>query len=79
MGVRHFLCTAIDRDGTLRGPDVALYADLQERFPEAEIQVSGGIGKISDLQALKECGLRAAILGKSLYEGKILLEEALKC
>jgi phosphoribosylformimino-5-aminoimidazole carboxamide ribotide isomerase len=77
LGVKSLLCTDISRDGMLSGPDVSVYRSLQQDFPACEIQVSGGISAINDLVNLKTAGLRAAILGKSLYEGRIDLEAAI--
>ena len=77
QGVKNILCTDISRDGMLAGPDVSVYQGLQQDFPDCEIQVSGGISGINDLCTLKSAGLKAAILGKSLYEGRIDLEAAI--
>jgi phosphoribosylformimino-5-aminoimidazole carboxamide ribotide isomerase len=33
-GVRHFIVTDIDRDGTMQGPNVALLVKLQQRFSD---------------------------------------------
>lgn len=79
LGVRHVLCTDISRDGTLQGPNVPLYAGMAARYPDVEIQASGGIGSLDDIRALKQAGVPAAILGKALYERKFALEEALAC
>lgn len=76
-GVKRILCTDISRDGMLSGPDISVYRRLQQDFPACEIQVSGGISGINDLCNLKSAGLKAAILGKSLYEGRIDLEAAI--
>ena len=78
-GIRFGLCTDVTRDGMMMGPDVDFYRHLQTDFQEMEIQVSGGIGSLSDLTSLKEAGARAVILGKALYERKFTLQEALKC
>jgi phosphoribosylformimino-5-aminoimidazole carboxamide ribotide isomerase len=78
-GVKTVLCTDVSRDGTLAGPDTDRYRAWQEQFAAIEIQVSGGIGSLEHLEALRLAQARAAILGKSLYEGKVKLEEALRC
>src|SRR5216683_1047785 len=41
------------------------------------IQYSGGISSLDDLRAVREADATAVILGRSLYEGKVLLEDAL--
>ena len=78
-GIKTVLATDVSVDGTLRGPNIELYRQWQEQFPEIEIQVSGGIGSLGHLTALREAGAKAAILGKALYEGNFRLEEALQC
>ena len=42
-GLRHVLCTDIDRDGALSGPNVALYRDCVARWPAIAFQASGGV------------------------------------
>lgn len=71
---RHILVTDIGRDGMLQGPNVALYEDIAERLPGIQIQASGGVSSIADLERLRTDGV---IIGKALWEGRISLEEAL--
>ena len=74
-GLRHVLCTDIDRDGALAGPNLALYREALQRFPQIQWQASGGIGSGADLAALAAHGVPAAISGKALLEERISLEE----
>jgi phosphoribosylformimino-5-aminoimidazole carboxamide ribotide isomerase len=74
-GLRHVLCTDIARDGALTGPNVALYAEAQRRFPHIQWQASGGIARGADLAALAATGVAAAISGKALLEQRISVEE----
>ena len=78
-GLRQVVCTDISRDGMLCGPAVALYADLQRRFPQVEITVSGGVSSPDDIARLEPEGLRSVIVGKALYEGRITLEKPGPC
>ena len=78
-GLRQVVCTDISRDGMLCGPAVALYADLQRRFPQVEITVSGGVSSPDDIARLEREGLRSVIVGKALYEGRIPLEKPGPC
>ena len=73
--VRHVLCTDIERDGALVGPNLALYREALQRFPQILWQASGGIASGADLAALAACGLPAAISGKALLEERISVEE----
>ena len=76
MGSKHFLITDISRDGLLTGPNIGLYQHLQNKFPELEIQVSGGMSSLVDLQKLKAMKAKGVIIGKALYENKFTLAEA---
>jgi phosphoribosylformimino-5-aminoimidazole carboxamide ribotide isomerase len=73
--LRHVLCTDIDRDGALAGPNLALYREAQQRFPHVGWQASGGIAQGADLGALALTGVAAAISGKALLEQRITVEE----
>jgi phosphoribosylformimino-5-aminoimidazole carboxamide ribotide isomerase len=73
--LRHVLCTDIDRDGALVGPNLALYREAQRRFPQVRWQASGGIAHGADLGALALTGVAAAISGKALVEQRISVEE----
>ncbi len=75
---RHLLCTDIERDGTLSGPNFALYRDIRRHFPHLQVQASGGIAALNDLAQLGRNGTAGAVLGKSLLEGRFTLEQALK-
>ncbi len=74
--LRHLLCTDIARDGTLGGPNLALYRELCSRFPDLAVQASGGVAGARDLQALRDTGVTAAIAGKALLDGRLSLQEA---
>ncbi|MEO7775612.1 MAG: 1-(5-phosphoribosyl)-5-[(5-phosphoribosylamino)methylideneamino] imidazole-4-carboxamide isomerase [Steroidobacteraceae bacterium] len=74
-GLRHVLCTDIDRDGALAGPNLELYAEAQRRFPQLAWQASGGVRDALDLAALADLGLAAAISGKALLEGRFTPQE----
>lgn len=74
-GLSEVICTDISKDGMLQGPTFDLYARLQEKYPELDIIVSGGISKMDDIRRLDEMNLRHVIVGKAIYEGRITLEE----
>lgn len=78
-GARHVLCTDISKDGTLQGPNVALYAELTQKYPQIQWQASGGVGSLADIKALKPTGVAGVILGRALLEGKFTAEEAIQC
>lgn len=70
-GLRHVLCTDVSRDGAMTGPNVALYEDILERYPALQLQASGGVRDIHDLERLRASGLPAAITGRALLDGAI--------
>ena len=71
--------TDIQRDGMLTGPNVE---ELGAVAKAARIPViaSGGIASLEDLRALRRlepAGVKGAIIGKALYDGRLTLEAAL--
>jgi phosphoribosylformimino-5-aminoimidazole carboxamide ribotide isomerase len=76
LGLKWFLITDTDRDGTLEGPDTETYAKLSG---DASIIASGGVGALGDLGTLVGTGVEAVVVGKALYEGVFTLPEALSC
>jgi phosphoribosylformimino-5-aminoimidazole carboxamide ribotide isomerase len=75
-GVRTIVYTDVGRDGTLRGPDIDGATALQRCG--AGIVVSGGIGSLEDLRAMKAAGLAGAVIGRALYENRFSLKAALQ-
>jgi len=73
-GLRHVLCTDIDRDGMMTGPNNDLYRQVKARFPEIQLQASGGVKGIEDLDGLITDGV---IIGRAIYEGALDLPAAL--
>jgi phosphoribosylformimino-5-aminoimidazole carboxamide ribotide isomerase len=73
--LKHVLCTDVDRDGALTGPNIALYQEASRRHPQIEWQASGGIRNAGDLHALAGAGAAAAISGKALLDGLIPPED----
>jgi phosphoribosylformimino-5-aminoimidazole carboxamide ribotide isomerase len=74
-GVTFFLCTDIERDGKLAGPNVLLYESLVKDFPHLCWIASGGVSSLNDLRSLKRTGVWGAVIGKALYEKKLLLDD----
>ena len=75
MGVKTIIYTDISRDGMLTGPNI-MYTEKLINETGIDIIASGGIGSDLDLELLEEIGAAGAVLGKSLYEGKINLHDA---
>ncbi|HUZ88756.1 MAG TPA: 1-(5-phosphoribosyl)-5-[(5-phosphoribosylamino)methylideneamino] imidazole-4-carboxamide isomerase [Candidatus Acidoferrales bacterium] len=70
------ILTSVDRDGTMTGPDLDLVARVR-RLSRHPIAYSGGLSDLSQLPWLGAAGASSVILGKSLLDGRISLEEAL--
>jgi len=80
LGARRIIYTDIKRDGSLIGPNMD---NLEEMLKNVNIPLicSGGITSLYDIKKLKRLeglGLEGIIIGKALYKGRIILEEALK-
>jgi phosphoribosylformimino-5-aminoimidazole carboxamide ribotide isomerase len=73
--IKHVLCTDIERDGAMSGPNLNLYRTAMTRFPRLAWQASGGVRNAADLAALAEIGVTAAVSGKALLEERITPEE----
>ena len=77
-GVRQFLYTNVDRDGTMEGPDPAEVRRIGE-LVKGRFLWSGGIGSLDHLRVLKEArlvNLAGVIAGKALYEERFGVAEA---
>lgn len=61
---RRVLATAIDRDGTLAGPDLELVAAAVAAG--ARVLAAGGVRSPSDVHALAAAGAEAAVVGRAL-------------
>jgi len=77
-GLVHLLCTDISRDGALSGPNIDLYSEIMGRYPQLQLQASGGVSSIDDFEQLKPTGASAVITGKALLDGRFTVKEALE-
>ncbi|KJV26011.1 1-(5-phosphoribosyl)-5-[(5-phosphoribosylamino)methylideneamino]imidazole-4-carboxamide isomerase [Luteibacter yeojuensis] len=76
-GARHLLCTDIDRDGTMAGPNTALYRYVAATSPNLDVQASGGVRSLDDVAGLALQGVAGVILGRSLLQGEFTMADAL--
>jgi phosphoribosylformimino-5-aminoimidazole carboxamide ribotide isomerase len=74
-GVKQVLCTDVSRDGMLMGASFDLYNMIREAVPSVHLLASGGITSVSDLEKLDAMGVYGAVIGKALYEGRMVLED----
>ena len=78
-GVRRFLCTAIEVDGTMEGPDIRQLNEIAAAT-SAQVIASGGVGDLSHLEELAHesaPNIEGAIVGKALYERKFTVVEGI--
>ncbi|HET9718954.1 MAG TPA: HisA/HisF-related TIM barrel protein, partial [Solirubrobacteraceae bacterium] len=78
-GVKRFLCTAIEVDGTMEGPAIEELGRIAAAT-DAAVIASGGVGDLSHLEQLAKNAapnVEGAIVGRALYERKFTVAEAL--
>lgn len=80
LGVKAVIYTDISRDGTLQGPG---FENILKFLGNVKIDmiVSGGISSLADLKILGDYNKKeiiGVIVGRALYDNKILLKEANK-
>ncbi|WP_048000274.1 HisA/HisF-related TIM barrel protein [Lactiplantibacillus herbarum] len=74
-GAKHFIVTDVARDGTLQGPNIELYQELQAQLPAINLIASGGVRNLEDVQMLQASGFKDVIIGKALAAGNVTLAE----
>jgi phosphoribosylformimino-5-aminoimidazole carboxamide ribotide isomerase len=80
QGVVGIIYTDIQRDGTLKGPNLAALRELAAAV-SVPVIASGGVSSITDLLsllALEPLGVSGVIVGRALYTGDVSLREALQ-
>ncbi|MGO1884696.1 MAG: bifunctional 1-(5-phosphoribosyl)-5-((5-phosphoribosylamino)methylideneamino)imidazole-4-carboxamide isomerase/phosphoribosylanthranilate isomerase PriA [Citricoccus sp.] len=85
-GCPRYVVTDVTKDGTLKGPNTELLAEVATKTSKPVI-ASGGISSLEDIAALYAmvgvgtagpgAGVEGAIMGKALYAGRFTLEQAL--
>ncbi|MGH2776610.1 MAG: 1-(5-phosphoribosyl)-5-[(5-phosphoribosylamino)methylideneamino]imidazole-4-carboxamide isomerase [Actinomycetota bacterium] len=79
-GVSMFIYTDVSRDGTMSGPNLAGVSRLAQET-SLPVVASGGVGTLDELRKvaqLHDIGVRGAIVGRALYEGKFSVIEAVR-
>lgn len=77
-GVKSIIYTDTATDGMLGGPNLTQMAAICDAAPSCQITASGGVSSpydVENLKALERSNLRAAIVGKALYDGRTTLRE----
>lgn len=79
-GCSRYVVTDVNKDGTLKGPNVELLEEVCVATKKPII-ASGGVSTLSDLEQLRSLtmiGVEGAIVGKALYARAFTLEDALR-
>jgi phosphoribosylformimino-5-aminoimidazole carboxamide ribotide isomerase len=77
-GVRRFVFSSIDHDGTLEGPDLEGARRIAQAIRGSFIY-SGGVSTLDDLRALvglRQVNMGGVIVGKALYEQRFSVSDA---
>jgi phosphoribosylformimino-5-aminoimidazole carboxamide ribotide isomerase len=79
-GIRRFVFTPVDVDGTLRGPDLDELREVALIAAEAGAKLiySGGVGSLDDLRAVRAIApesLEGVIVGRAIYEDRFTVSE----
>lgn len=74
-----FLCTYVDKEGTMEGTDLNWYRRLRAAT-DHQITAAGGIATLREIRALSDIGVHAA-LGMAVYTGRLSLDDlaAIQC
>ena len=77
IGVRSFIYTDIEKDGTLSAPNFEYIKQFRE-LSTNELLIAGGISSIEDIFKLEKINIDGAIIGMALYTNQINLKNVLK-
>ena len=80
FGVSRIIYTDINRDGTKEGPNIKDTIELSRKV-KIPFVISGGISSIKDIKIIKslnKSNIEGVIVGKSIYDGDIDLNELAK-
>jgi phosphoribosylformimino-5-aminoimidazole carboxamide ribotide isomerase len=76
VGVRRLIVRDATADGALAGPNLPALTRITEAV-SIPIIAAGGVASLDDLCALRGLNLFGVIIGRSLYEGRVSLPEAI--
>ncbi len=79
LGIKEFIITDIEKDGTLSGLNIEKFKNLLKDL-KAHFYIAGGITKKEDILTLKDelKNLKGVIIGRALYEGRLNLKDLIK-
>ena len=68
--------TDISQDGMMAGPNIPAMAEMKAAV-SCPVIASGGVTSAADVSRLAEVGMDGCIIGRSLYEGRLSIADAL--
>ena len=80
FGVSRIIYTDINKDGTKKGPNIKDTIELSNKIKIPFI-ISGGISSLADIKkikSIKNSNIEGVIVGKSIYDGDIKINELVK-
>jgi len=80
FGISRIIYTDINKDGTKKGPNIKDTIELSNKV-KIPFVISGGISSIEDIKkikSLKNSNIEGVIVGKSIYDGDIKINELAK-
>jgi phosphoribosylformimino-5-aminoimidazole carboxamide ribotide isomerase len=77
LPIAGLIYTDIARDGMMAGPNVEAMYEMAQAV-KLPVIASGGVTTLNDVRALARLPLAACIVGRALYEGTLLLPEAIR-
>ena len=80
FGVSRIIYTDINKDGTKKGPNIKDIVELSSKV-KIPFVISGGISSIEDIkkiESLNNSNIEGVIVGKSIYDGDIKINELAK-
>ncbi len=76
LGAGAILFTDVDVEGQLEGVNRAAVAAVADAV-DIPVIASGGVATLYDIEALRDAGAAAVVVGTALYEGRFTLQEAM--
>lgn len=77
LPIAALIYTDIATDGMLAGPNVKAMGEMK-RSVDMPVIASGGVTTVDDVRQLAEQGLDGCIIGKTLYEGRMTVKDAVE-
>ena len=80
LGVSRIIYTDINKDGTKKGPNIKDTVEISDKIKIPTV-ISGGIASLEDIKKIKllnNKNIEGVIVGKSIYDGDIKIEDLAK-